>query len=69
MLVFDRHSLRCVVPPTDDCDAPATPAPNDDPAEAERGQRNIYTEAQASQPQQSQQQNQQQQKLAGRPRN
>lgn len=27
MLVFDRHSLRCVVPPTDDCDIPSTPPP------------------------------------------
>lgn len=27
MLVFDRRSLRCVVPPTDDCDIPTTPLP------------------------------------------
>lgn len=27
MLVFDRKSLRCVVPPTDDCDAPTTQLP------------------------------------------
>lgn len=27
MLVFDRRSLRCVVPPTEDCDVPTTPAP------------------------------------------
>lgn len=26
-LVFDRHSSRCVVPPTEECDIPATPAP------------------------------------------
>lgn len=26
MLVFDRRSLRCVVPPTEDCDVPTTPA-------------------------------------------
>ncbi|KOC60452.1 Chondroitin proteoglycan-2 [Habropoda laboriosa] len=25
MLVFDRRSLRCVVPPTEDCDVPTTP--------------------------------------------
>lgn len=25
-LVFDKHSLRCVVPPTEECDIPATPA-------------------------------------------
>lgn len=29
MLVFDKKSLRCVVPPTDDCSAP-TPAVNSD---------------------------------------
>lgn len=27
MLVFDRRALRCVVPPTEDCDIPTTPAP------------------------------------------
>ncbi|KAG7303916.1 hypothetical protein JYU34_010828 [Plutella xylostella] len=27
MLVFDRRSLRCVVPPTEDCDVPTTTAP------------------------------------------
>lgn len=27
MLVFDRRSLRCVVPPTEDCDAPTTQQP------------------------------------------
>lgn len=29
MLVFDKHSLRCVVPPTEDCDIPTTPPPID----------------------------------------
>uniref|UniRef100_A0A182MIQ0 Chitin-binding type-2 domain-containing protein n=1 Tax=Anopheles culicifacies TaxID=139723 RepID=A0A182MIQ0_9DIPT len=29
MLVFDRRSLRCVVPPTEDCDVPTTPLPLD----------------------------------------
>lgn len=29
MLVFDRHSLRCVVPPTEECDIPTTPTPLD----------------------------------------
>lgn len=29
MLVFDRHSLRCVVPPTEECDIPTTPTPFD----------------------------------------
>lgn len=27
MLVFDRRSLRCVVPPSEDCDIPTTPTP------------------------------------------
>lgn len=27
MLVFDRNSLRCVVPPTEDCDVPSTLPP------------------------------------------
>lgn len=27
MLVFDRRSLRCVVPPTEDCDIPTTQIP------------------------------------------
>lgn len=27
MLVFDRRSLRCVVPPTEDCDVPTTQQP------------------------------------------
>ncbi|KAI5633474.1 chitin binding peritrophin-A domain-containing protein [Phthorimaea operculella] len=27
MLVFDRRSLRCVVPPTEDCEVPTTTAP------------------------------------------
>ncbi len=29
MLVFDRRSLRCVVPPTEDCDIPTTQTPID----------------------------------------
>lgn len=28
MLVFDRRSLRCVVPPTEDCDVPTTQLPD-----------------------------------------
>jgi Chitin binding Peritrophin-A domain len=43
MLVFDRHSLRCVVPPTDECEAfPPTPQQEDQPDgdQAERGQVN-----------------------------
>lgn len=33
MLVFDRRSLRCVVPPTEDCDVPTTPAPFEEDGE------------------------------------
>lgn len=45
MLVFDKHSLRCVVPPTEDCDIPVTQAPvedqpNDGGQAGERGQVN-----------------------------
>lgn len=29
MLVFDKRSLRCVVPPTEDCDVPTTPPPTE----------------------------------------
>lgn len=29
MLVFDRRSLRCVVPPTEECDIPTTQPPTD----------------------------------------
>lgn len=32
MLVFDRHSNRCVVPPTAECDVPPTAAPEEQPA-------------------------------------
>jgi hypothetical protein len=45
MLVFDRNSLRCVVPPTSECDVPPTPSPLEEQPEggqaaAERGQVN-----------------------------
>ncbi|XKL68251.1 hypothetical protein PGB90_003742 [Kerria lacca] len=30
MLVFDKRSLRCVVPPTEDCEVPTTPPPSPD---------------------------------------
>lgn len=35
MLVFDRRSLRCVVPPTEDCDVPTTPPPPPEELEEE----------------------------------
>lgn len=37
MLVFDKHSLRCVVPPTEDCAAPTTQTPPEE-SPLERGQ-------------------------------
>lgn len=38
MLVFDRRSLRCVVPPTEDCDVPSTVPP---PPPEDEGHENI----------------------------
>lgn len=39
-LVFDKNSLRCVVPPTEDCDVPATQAtPIDEPTNGVSEQR------------------------------
>lgn len=38
MLVFDRRSFRCVVPPTEDCDVPSTLPP---PPLEEDGELNI----------------------------
>lgn len=40
MLVFDKHSLRCVVPPTEDCDVPTTPPPIDGEVDEDSGQFN-----------------------------
>ncbi|XP_021929040.1 protein obstructor-E-like [Zootermopsis nevadensis] len=40
MLVFDRRSLRCVVPPTEDCEVPTTQPPLLDELEQE-GEQNI----------------------------
>ncbi|XP_069696436.1 protein obstructor-E-like isoform X1 [Periplaneta americana] len=40
MLVFDRRSLRCVVPPTEDCEVPTTQAPLPDELEQD-GEQNI----------------------------
>ena len=40
MLVFDRRSLRCVVPPTEDCEVPTTQPPLPDELEQE-GEQNI----------------------------
>ncbi len=38
MLVFDKQSLRCVVPPTEDCAIPTTQAPQLDEIPLDRGQ-------------------------------
>lgn len=40
MLVFDKRSLRCVVPPTEDCEVPTTPPPPPGELE-EEGEQNI----------------------------
>jgi len=40
MLVFDRRSLRCVVPPTEDCEVPTTQPPPPEEVEQE-GEQNI----------------------------
>nr|AWK28288.1 cuticular protein [Nilaparvata lugens] len=70
MLVFDRRSLRCVVPPTEDCEVPTTPPPA--PGEEEDGEQNLPVQPpkpingrqqqnyQQPPPQQQQQQQQQQ---------
>lgn len=57
MLVFDRRSLRCVVPPTEDCDIPTTPAPLQ--PEQEEGELNIPRPGSKTARQQQQQQQQQ----------
>ncbi|RZF39266.1 hypothetical protein LSTR_LSTR012310 [Laodelphax striatellus] len=69
MLVFDRRSLRCVVPPTEDCEVPTTPAPA--PGEEDDGEQNLPVQPPKpingrqqqnyQQPPPQQQQNQQQQ--------
>lgn len=38
MLVFDKISLRCVVPPTEDCAVPTTERPQEDDEPQQRGQ-------------------------------
>lgn len=41
MLVFDKKSLRCVVPPTEECDIPSTtPPPPEEEEEKPRGNPN-----------------------------
>ncbi|CAO1408964.1 unnamed protein product, partial [Diamesa serratosioi] len=67
MLVFDKISLRCVVPPTEDCAVPTTERPQEDDEPQQRGQRNDLGQDLA--PSFQQQQQQQQQKNAARPRN
>ncbi|CAG4926842.1 unnamed protein product [Colias eurytheme] len=39
MLVFDRRSLRCVVPPTEECDIPTTTGPPPEEEEQRQAQR------------------------------
>ncbi|XP_014252169.1 protein obstructor-E-like [Cimex lectularius] len=63
MLVFDKRTLRCVVPPTDDCEVPTTVAPPPEEAD-EDDLPNVpqpRPQHQSSRPQHFQQQQQQQQ--------
>ncbi|KAG8298660.1 Chitin-binding domain type 2 [Homalodisca vitripennis] len=60
MLVFDRRSLRCVVPPTEDCEVPTTPPPQPGDLE-EDGEQNIPQQLQQRPQQQRAQQQQQSQ--------
>lgn len=41
MLVFDRKSLRCVIPPTEDCDIPTTQVPLEENYNKEEGEANV----------------------------
>lgn len=58
MLVFDKKSLRCVVPPTEDCDVPSTTPP---PPEAEES--DAPGRIREKKPQQQEQQQRQQQQV------
>lgn len=61
MLVFDRRSLRCVVPPTEDCEVPTTPPPGPgDFLEEEDGEQNIPLPVRPSNQKQNNQQQQSQ---------
>lgn len=53
MLVFDKNSLRCVVPPTEDCDIPTTQIPLD-AIGVENLDKNHQTKKQQQQQQQQQ---------------
>jgi len=54
MLVFDKRSLRCVVPPTEDCDVPSTTPPPPEEIEEERKPRPNQSQSQQRQQQQQQ---------------
>ncbi|XP_034841285.1 protein obstructor-E-like isoform X2 [Maniola hyperantus] len=57
MLVFDRRSLRCVVPPTEDCEIPTTttPQPEEDDGSQQPSKRPINTKHQYQEEGESQQ--------------
>ncbi|XP_065201881.1 protein obstructor-E-like [Planococcus citri] len=46
MLVFDKRSLRCVVPPTEDCEVPTTPPPSPDELQENEDEQNVPLPAQ-----------------------
>lgn len=57
MLVFDRRSLRCVVPPTEDCDVPTTtpPPPEEVQQDLRQGQQHSQKRPQSNEYQDVQQ--------------
>ncbi|XP_059479955.1 protein obstructor-E-like [Neocloeon triangulifer] len=79
-LVFDRRTLRCIAPPTEDCEAPPTPAPfvDEDDDTPQRGGQSLEEEEenvpaprpqQARQPQQARPSNNNNNNNNNRPRN
>lgn len=80
MLVFDKRSLRCVIPPTEDCDIPTTPPPSPEDLQEQRQQEeddsNVpqqvstslkTTAGRVAAPHQVQQQQQSQQRIPAQP--
>lgn len=69
MLVFDKVSLRCVIPPTDDCDIPSTTPPPEEFEQERPAQRPAASQSrpQAQRPQAQRPQAQLQQAQAARP--
>jgi len=64
MLVFDKKALRCVVPPTEDCDVPTTttPSPEEEEEKPKKNRKSGSNQNQNQNQGREQQQQQQQQK-------